>query len=288
MADTPNCVDMSRWGGELTLDEARDMILSGVRSLIVATGPGGYGQMAYQQAKTWVDAGGEILEAYTFLEWGRDPIAWCEVAYGRLGNLSDRVDRWWVDVEDVDHPPPQTIAQRNNYVARGVETLDALTRKVTGIYSARWYWPDPVRGMGDSQAFRHRPLWNSWYDGAKDIDGLPYGGWTPASVAIEQYQGTTTFAGQSVDLNWMYIAPRQREAEVEMQEQIDTLYLASFSGSEESSLPREERLANARYRATRRTIVTDDGPMLPSLGERIEAHKHDDAAGTVLPIVANG
>ena len=44
-----NCVDMSRWGGDLTADEAAAMKAEGIGTVIVASGPGGYGLMARQQ-----------------------------------------------------------------------------------------------------------------------------------------------------------------------------------------------------------------------------------------------
>ncbi len=70
-----NCVDMSRWGGELTGDEAAAMKATGISTVIVASGPGGYGVMARQQGESAV-AAGLRLEAYTYLEFESDPEWW--------------------------------------------------------------------------------------------------------------------------------------------------------------------------------------------------------------------
>jgi hypothetical protein len=47
------------------------------------------------------------------------------------------------------------------------------------------------------------PLWNAYWDGDTDVDfaRLPFGGWTPEQVALEQWSGGTNICGQFVDRN---------------------------------------------------------------------------------------
>lgn len=194
-----NAVDMSRWGGELTAGEAACLRAAGIATVIVASGPGGYGLLARQQAEAAI-AAGPRLEAYTFLEFESDPEWWVREALARLEGLP--VARWWLDVEDTDHGRSWTPAQRVAYAQRALDAFSAAG-VFAHIYSGGWFWR-PYMADTDVFARQSRKLWNSWYDGDPDVDGLPYGGWTAADVAIEQFEGTSIVCGQSVDKNWLY------------------------------------------------------------------------------------
>ena len=188
-----NCVDMSRWGGELTRDEASCLWGQGIRHLIVGCGhPNGAGTWALQQASMWLEVNpGATFDAYIYLYMAGSAAQQTRDAIRTLAALPPRM--WWLDAEDVDSPG-LTPGQREDFLN---ECLTVLGSRTAGIYTARWWWPS---NMANSQAFSHLPLWNSYYDGEPDTDGLPYGGWTES--AIEQYQGTTNLCGQSVDLNY--------------------------------------------------------------------------------------
>lgn len=166
----PNCVDMSRWGGELIADEAACMKAAGIGTVIVASGPGNYGLFARQQAEAAL-AAGLRLEAYTFLEFESDPEWWVRQSLARLEGLP--VARWWLDVEDTDHGKSWTPAQRIAYVQRALDAF-AAAGVFAHVYSGGWYWL-PYMGNTDAFARQGRKLWNSWYDGDPDVDGLPYG-----------------------------------------------------------------------------------------------------------------
>lgn len=211
-----NCVDMSRWGGELTAEEATAMKAAGIATVIVASGPGGYGLMARQQGETAV-AAGLRLEAYTYLEFESDPEWWVRQALVRLDGLP--VARWWMDVEDTDHGRDWTPEQRIAYVQSALDAF-ASAGAFAHIYSGGWYWR-PYMGNTDVFARQGRQLWNAWYDGDPDIDGLPYGGWTAADVAIEQFEGTSIVCGQSVDKNWVYF--REEEEDMELRARVERL-----------------------------------------------------------------
>lgn len=204
-----NCVDMSRWGGELTAEEAAAMKAEGIATVIVASGPGGYGLMARQQAEAALGAGLR-LEAYTFLEFESDPEWWVGEALARLESLP--VARWWLDVEDTEHGRDWSPDQRIAYVQRALDAF-AAAGVFAHVYSGGWFWR-PYMGDTDVFARQGRKLWNSWYDGDPDVDGLPYGGWTAAVVAIEQFEGTSLVCGQSVDKNWLYFTEEGDDMEL--------------------------------------------------------------------------
>lgn len=201
-----NCVDMSRWGGELTPSEAACMAAQGVHTVIVATGPGGYGLLALQQAEA-ASAAGMRVEAYVFLEFESEPEWWVQQALWRLEDFP--VARWWLDIEDTEHGRDWHWSRRRAYAQRALEEF-GRSGIFAHIYTGGWYWR-PYMGDWLGPASEGRLLWNSYYDGDPDVEGLPYGGWTKETVAIEQYQGTTDLCGQSVDLNAMYIDPQEAE-----------------------------------------------------------------------------
>jgi hypothetical protein len=180
---------MSMHGGPLVADEAACLVENSIEVAIIGSGPGNYGKWTEQQA-TAAHAAGMKVEGYTFLEWGYVADIWVRSAIRSFGAM--RPSRLWIDVEDTSIRPP---LDWEAYVQTALDEVRAHGIE-TGIYTGGWYW----RGhLGNSTAFAHEKLWNSYYDGDPDIDGLPYGGWTTA--AIEQYQGTTELCGQSVDLN---------------------------------------------------------------------------------------
>ena len=267
---------MSRWGGELTRAEAECMRASGIHTVIVATGPGGYGLMALQQAEM-AHAVGLRVEAYVFLEFESDPEWWVREAVMRL-EQAPYVARWWLDIEDIDHGKDWSVQHRREYADAAIMALDAMTGMYSGVYTGGWFWR-PYMGDWRTFANENRPLWNSYYDGYADVDGLPYGGWDAMDVAIEQYQGTTDVCGQSVDLNYMWIEPEVPDVEDE------NLLLALFAGGEERGpdnalKPREERLRLARIRRDAAANGIDtEGNITPSVRE-LAASAH--AAATAL------
>lgn len=73
-----------------------------------------------------------------------------------------------------------------------------------GIYTsfnAWWNYVTPANPT--SFAERGVWLWNAYWDGKPDVDfaTLPFGGWHPDQVALEQWSGGTNVCGQFVDRN---------------------------------------------------------------------------------------
>lgn len=193
-----NCVDMSKWGGELTAAEAAAMRADGIRKVIVGTGnpaPGGAGQWSRQQADAAIKAGLD-LEAYIYLYMAGSPEGQVQQAMNTMQGID--VGFWWLDAEDVSSPQ-LTTGERITFLNRCISYLNSHEITDLGIYTGRWWW---VPNMQNSSAFAHLPLWNSWYDGDPDPDGFPYGGWFTSTV--EQFTGTTILHGHSVDLNYDY------------------------------------------------------------------------------------
>lgn len=239
-------VDMSKWGGPLTADEATCLLLNGVQVAIIGSGPGNYGQYTEQQASAAL-AAGMAVEGYTFLEWGYTADIWVRTAIQRFGAI--RPARLWIDVEDTAISPP---LDWESYVLTALDEVRAHGIE-TGIYTGRWYW---VGHLHDSRSFAAEKLWNSWYDGDPDIDGLPYGGWTEASVAIEQYQGTTELCGQSVDLNAIY-----EEGDMTIQQQLDAINnLLQLTGVTQAGAEGIDLLASLRNTQTAQREHIDNHP----------------------------
>ncbi len=194
-----NCVDMSRWGGELTEQEARDLWAAGVRHIIVGTGdPNGAGLFAKQQAEMWLRVNGTsggTADAYLYLWFGGDPTLQVKQGVATLAGVPVR--KWWLDAEDVS-PECQhmQVSDRVTFLDGCVAACRVLSLRF-GIYTGGWWWNQYMPGVTKYAAF---DLWNSYYDGNPDESGLPYGGWEHS--AIEQYEGTTVLCGQSVDLNY--------------------------------------------------------------------------------------
>lgn len=275
-----NAVDMSRWGGELTADEARALRDAGVRLVIVGTGnAAGAGQWARQQAQAALGAG-MAVDAYIYLYFAGDPRNQVRDALDTLAGLQIR--RWWLDAEDVESEE-LTVAQRHAFLSAAVAEVERVMLVSPGIYTGGWWWKTR---MANSGVFSLLPLWNSWYDGDPDIDGLPYGGWTADDVAIEQYQGTTVLCGQSVDLNWArdiegddVVTRAEFDA---LLARVEALELADFAGSEQRGADgkteeRAARLDAARGRIDERAAGTAQS-LLEVASTRalvVPAHQHE-------------
>jgi hypothetical protein len=189
------------------------------------------------------DAGLDLLGWYGFCYFGSPYGVLRDTRWAINNALYTGCGRVWVDVETdglangftdgISPTPAQRIAELHQCIDL---ILDAGLRP--GIYTGRWFW---VPQMANTTEFSHLPLWNSFYDGDPDPDGLPYGGWSTS--AVEQYSSSYNICGRDRDVNYIY----------EGDEMNDDLLLAVYSGSEDvdekgALLSRQVRLANARYR----------------------------------------
>jgi hypothetical protein len=130
-----NAVDMSRWGGELTLEEALAMKAMGVELVIVGTGHRqGAGMFARQQARV-ADIAGLRVEAYIYLYMAGDAAEQVRQALATMEGLPVR--RWWLDAEDVESPE-LSPADRRTFLHICVSILQGAKVPV-GIYTGRWW-----------------------------------------------------------------------------------------------------------------------------------------------------
>lgn len=279
-----NCVDMSMWGGPLTADEAAQLYALGIRNIKVGVGwagPGGAGEWSGQQARSWQSLPYDdvTVDAYIYHYMAGSAAQQVNTAMVTLHGVQVRY--WWPDAEDVDSPA-LSPSDRAQFLWESIRTVEERGESVGGIYTGRWWW---IPRMGDTAQFAERGygLWNSYYDGDPDTDGLPYGGWTDSLV--EQYQGTTILAGQSVDLNYdKTLDALPEEVDEVTRAEYEDLLLGLFSGGEETYTaleakhelgdqsragelrPREQRLERAKYRLG---LIVDGSAY--SLSERIAA-----------------
>ena len=130
-----NCVDMSRWGGPLSDDGARQLWEAGVRNIKVGDGSAqGAGAFAREQAETWLrlhgEAGGTV-DAYIYLYMQGSPSDQVSAALQTLAGLPVR--HWWLDAEDIESPA-LTATQREAFLCA---CLQALGKELAGIYTGR-------------------------------------------------------------------------------------------------------------------------------------------------------
>lgn len=93
----------------------------------------------------------------------------------------------------------ETPGITHKQISEAVEQVAAF-KQIPVIYTARYAWEEIT---GNSEDFRWVRLWNALYDDDPDIDFLahPFGGWTLASLAGEQYANSTPFGGIDVDFS---------------------------------------------------------------------------------------
>lgn len=228
-----NAVDMSTYGGEFTATEAQCMKDAGVKLIIAGTGhKKSLGKWSEQQAGVALDSG-RVLDGYRWLNLNSPVHPQMQNAFESMGKHLASIRMWWIDCEDTTMPGmgPMQVVKAIQEAVEFCEEADVRH----GIYSGKWWW---VPQTGNSEKFSHLPLWNAYFDGDPDEDGMPYGGWEHS--AIEQYKGTTMVCGQSVDLNYAKNLtpreyPRDSTPDVDLVEL--TLLIASVVGGREDGVP---------------------------------------------------
>lgn len=156
-----------------------------------------YGVIATMQLAAAAGAGLEV-EAYAFVDF---TARWeGPLQRALLAISSQPVRRLWLDCEAETHGLTRQqvvgrIAEAEQYVRRHRPDL------IIGIYTAGWWW---MPQTGDSQSFKHLPLWTAAY--VQDAGRVPdpkavrlYGGWNAA--ALWQYAGTIDTCGLNTDRN---------------------------------------------------------------------------------------
>lgn len=169
----------------------RSMFASGDMLLNI---PGAWhGAQGYPGARQSIingrDAGFTHSATYTAINMrpGRESV---ERAQQFIGNEWDRLSFIGIDVELPTTP--------------GIINDACVTAAAMGvkpfIYTAHWAWH---QFMQNRQEFQQHGLWNAFYDQNPDFDfgHYPFGAWTLAGVAGEQYTNTTQVGGYGFDFN---------------------------------------------------------------------------------------
>ncbi|MGE3855538.1 MAG: GH25 family lysozyme [Dehalococcoidia bacterium] len=202
----PLAIDVSNYTGPIDLAHARALVAAGVRRVVVGTQyppapfpPGA----AHRQIPALLDVGIEV-HAYVYLWLASDTAAQVRDAAARIAPWEGHLGALWLDVEDTT-AEALTPAQRLQALRAAIEAARTVAPgRPLGIYTARWYWH---QAMADTDACAALPLWAAQYDGRRDLEFAPFGGWRAA--AMKQYAGDTEIAGlENVDLNWYEAAPR--------------------------------------------------------------------------------
>lgn len=189
-------IDVSNYTGAIDAARAEALHAAGVRRAVVGTqypAPPYPSGVAHAQIPALLDAGIEV-QAYVYLWLAEDTAAQVRAAVQRLAPWQGRIARLWLDVEDTS-APAQSPPQRVQAVRAAVAACGPFA---PGIYTGAWWWRPHT---ADTHAFAQLPLWVAQYDGERNLDFSPFGGWTRA--AMKQYAGSATFAGvPHVDLDW--------------------------------------------------------------------------------------
>lgn len=194
----PNCLDLSNYTDELTLQKVNEWVDAGIERLIIQAFPSDYHQYAEQLRQiSLAQQAGLTWDAYIY-----HYLAYPQWHQEALAALPGGANMVWLDEEDVESDGGLNQRARVTAIQRGVNDVLRAGYRV-GIYTAQWWW---VPKTGNSTEFASLPLWDADYDGIADteLSWEPYGGWT--SRAIKQYAGTSTYLGVGgLDLNVLSI-----------------------------------------------------------------------------------
>jgi hypothetical protein len=214
----PGLVDSQgrKVGGVLTADLVRGWRDAGFHHVMIGTN---WPQIARVQLEECTK-GGMTVDLYHWLYWGEDTAALVKAGVALAQGYP--VGMHWLDAED-----PRggfTQAQIVKKIGDSVDVVTAAGGR-PGIYTRRPWWVDET---GNSQAFKHLPLWHAQYIKQEPGDATeaeriafrqsrpfqPYGGWN--EPAIWQYAGSVKALNANIDKNEIYMDLGAREQEEEL------------------------------------------------------------------------
>jgi hypothetical protein len=188
-------VDLSSWGGELSVEIVCCWARQGKRKAIVGVGPNV--ELARRQMLA-VLAGGLLLEVYVYPYYEAEPARYLDRVDAATAGLP--VGFRWLDFEDTETLPGGYNWQ--TFVVLWIHQCmnEAAARwgpEGIGLYTGAWWWQQYT---ADSTEGASWPLWAADYDGEANASFTPFGGWT--RCRIKQYSGTTELCEFSVDLDF--------------------------------------------------------------------------------------
>ena len=180
-------LDISHHAPEITVAQFQRAKARGVSRIVVALNDP---DEAKRQIANATEAGLEV-EAYAYLYFAKNIKN--QIAADLAIVKGTAVRRIWLDAEDTSSGVTQAS------IIDGLRAAESLVTQAgyrTGIYTASWFW----RGhTGNSDRFKHLPLWDAYWDKSPDIDPVTYGGWT--KPAMSQHTPDTHFEGIWCDIN---------------------------------------------------------------------------------------
>ena len=145
-------------------------------------------------------AGMSRVDAYFF------PCFYCGNIAGQINTFWDytisnqlQFTRLWFDIEG---DWSSSYSENQNFLIEMMEHARAIGI-VSGIYCSQYYWGSFFGDYYYPYVSEH-PVWYAHYDYDDSFsdyyNGYDFGGW--GDPQIKQYQGTTSYCGASIDLNY--------------------------------------------------------------------------------------
>jgi GH25 family lysozyme M1 (1,4-beta-N-acetylmuramidase) len=192
MAGLVSVVDWSKWQRRVGHERISRMHAHGVRGVVVGSWHGLDANPHAEADLRDARALGMITSTYIVVNnrRGADAVNAGRTACGREWEHLRSV---WIDVEVAG--VTETILQ---------DALNAAERQLApgrvGVYTGKWFWDFWQLSVGHAiRQFSDYPLWTALYNGRRDLEFIPYGGWT--SIVGHQYAGSTAAFGTTVDFN---------------------------------------------------------------------------------------
>ena len=185
-------LDVSNWGGYCDFHEARAL---GYRHVIVrlSSERPGKRDIAIQQLQAAQEAG-MTTSGYSWPYFDQDPAEFADRCMQIAVDAGTPLKYVWLDLEGAA-PPSNMFAWAWEFY-RGVGADQPC-----GIYTGPGWWLKYGQPAATLREGRRVPLWLAHYDGIAKLrdEYMPLYPWR--ALAAKQYQGTTTVAGVSADLN---------------------------------------------------------------------------------------
>jgi len=189
MSDWVQGIDVSRYQGAILQPQWEALYAAGQRVAVVGSAhpspnPHAEGNLAR------AEAAGFILATYAVVWPGLPSGTTIQVAKQMCGRFWDNLSFVGIDCETDGITEAQIYGMEQAILAEGLRPI---------MYTGQWWWQGH---FGDSQAFKHLPLWTANYRTPPNSDAVPlYGGWGREQLIGHQWAGTVSLAGVTVDRN---------------------------------------------------------------------------------------
>ena len=238
LGELGDAIDISQGTGEITVDDVRCWVGSGVRHIIVKaaideewSGTNHNRDTSRQQLETLWRAKYEegldfSVDIYLYVHWPPNDFFETPVpdqvreAIDLLGELaigppSLPVGRLWIDLEDAP-PVEQSLADTVSLIR---EALEACGSFPCGIYTRKTWWDENT--LPNTTEFSNYPLWYAHYGCPLNptfSDFEEFGGWTEPFgkqyADNKEENCSDNLCSKSVDYDIMYLSPKRADLEL--------------------------------------------------------------------------